>query len=225
MPDTPPTPEAPAMPDALAAGLPVDAIVAPEAAPEAGPPPEPIEADLADLGEETAGDARQFLAVVRQVGSGAAPEQAIPLLLLATSQILVTGARLGAITDVVPAEQFETDLGGDFDLDGLRESLGSLLAGLDEYCEVVDPLTTPELGASTLSGDLTQVAAALVHGLRHYADGRISEALWWWQFSYLSDWGARATGALRALQSIMSHIRLDADEDTVAEAEFDALHR
>ncbi|MCB1252197.1 MAG: DUF5063 domain-containing protein [Austwickia sp.] len=187
--------------------------------------PEPIDADLALLGEETAGEAREFLAVLRGVGSGESPEQAIPLLLLAVSQILVTGARLGAITDVVPAEQFETDLGADFDVEHLRESLGSLLTGLDEYCEVVDPMTRPELGESTLSGDLAEVSAALVHGLRHYADGRISEALWWWQFSYLSDWGARATGALRALQSIMSHIRLDADEDTVAEAEFDALHR
>lgn len=231
MPDTPSTPDVaePARP----AG-PADAVADAQTDTAAEPPiaeadehavAEPIDADLALLGEETAAEARQFLAVVRRVGSGESPEQAIPLLLLATSQILVTGARLGAIMDVVPAEQFEADLGADFDLEGLRGSLGSLLTGLDDYCEVVDPMTTPELGASTLSGDLTEVAAALVHGLRHYADGRISEALWWWQFSYLSDWGVRATGALRALQSIMSHIRLDADEDTVAEAEFDALHR
>ena len=85
---------------------------------------EPIDADLALLGEETAGEAREFLAVLRGVGSGESPEQAIPLLLLAVSQILVTGARLGAITDVVPAEQFETDLGADFDVEHLRESLG-----------------------------------------------------------------------------------------------------
>lgn len=220
-------PETPSTPD-----LPVPAAVptseeAPRAVAGSVPTgtPEPIDADLALLGEETASDARQFLAVVRQVGSGESPEQAIPLLLLATSQILVTGARLGAITDILPVERFETDLGSDFDVESLRDSLAGLLTGLDEYAEVVDPMTAPELSECTLSGDLTEIASALVHGLRHYADGRISEALWWWQFSYLSDWGARAAGALRALQSIMSHIRLDADEDTVAEAEFDALHR
>lgn len=203
----------------------------PDTTPTPGPAPSPVpageqvDADLAVLGEETAQDARQFLAVVRQVGTGESPEQAIPLLLLALSQILVTGARLGAITDVVPAERFEQDLGNDFDAEKLRDGLAALLTGLDDYADLVDPLTTPEVSATTLSGELAEVASALVHGLRHYADGRISEALWWWQFSYLSDWGARAAGALRALQSIMSHIRLDADEDTVAEAEFDALHR
>ncbi|WP_116112244.1 DUF5063 domain-containing protein [Austwickia chelonae] len=196
----------------------------------AGPVEEPpmveaLDADLALLGEETAQEARQFLAVVRQVGAGEVPEQAIPLLLLAVSQILVTGARLGAINDVVPLERFEPDLGIDFDVEKLRDSLAALFTGLDDYAEVVDPLTTMELSTATLSGELAEVASALVHGLRHYADGRVSEALWWWQFSYLSDWGARASGALRALQSILSHIRLDADEDTVAEAEFDALHR
>ena len=81
-----------------------------------------------------------------------------------------------------------------------------------------------EVSTTTLSGAFTEIASALVHGLRHYADGRVTEALWWWQFSYLSSWGALATGALRALQSILAHIRLDADEELVAEAEFDALY-
>ncbi len=185
---------------------------------------EQVDADLALLCEATAAEARQFLAVVRGVGKGESPDQAIPLLLLATSQILVTGARLGAITDVVPAEQFEPDLGDDVDVEGLRHSLGALLTGLDDYLEVIDPMTSGDVTAATLSGALTEVATALVHGLRHHADGRVSEALWWWQFSYLSNWGALAAGALRALHSIVSHIRLDADEDVVAEAEFDALY-
>jgi hypothetical protein len=60
--------------------------------------------------------------------------------------------------------------------------------------------------------------------MRHYQAGRVAESLWWWQFSYLSDWGERAAMALRVLQSLLSHIRLDADEEVVAEAEFDALH-
>jgi hypothetical protein len=67
-------------------------------------------------------------------------------------------------------------------------------------------------------------SAALDHGLRHYDRGRVIEALWWWQFSYLSDWGERAAMALRVLHSLLAHVRLDADDDLVAEAEFDALH-
>ena len=116
------------------------------------------------------------------------------------------------------------DLGSDEDVEGLRNDLAALLTGLDDYVEVVDPLTTPELGAGQLSGDIADIASALLHGLRHYADGHLSEALWWWQFSYLSAWGGRAASALRVLQSVLSHIRLDADEDVVAEAQFDALH-
>ena len=65
---------------------------------------------------------------------------------------------------------------------------------------------------------------ALAHGLTHYDAGRRIEALWWWQFSYLSTWGERAAASLRVLQSILAHLRLDADEDVVADAEFDALH-
>ena len=186
---------------------------------------EVIDNDLAHLADETANEARAFLVLVRQVAAGDSPDIAIPMLLLAVSQVLVTGARLGAISDVVPTERFEPDLGSDEDVEGLRNDLAQLLAGLDEYVEIVDPLTTTEVGGGMVSGDIADIAAALLHGLRHHAQGQISEALWWWQFSYLSAWGARATGALRALQSIMSHIRLDADEDTVAEAEFDALHR
>ena len=186
---------------------------------------EQVEQDLAVLSEETALEAREFLSLVRQVAAGASPETAIPMLLLAMSQVLVTGARLGAITDIVPSQRFEPDLGSDEDVESLRDDLASLLEGLDEYVEVVDPLTTAEVTGAQLSGDVADVAAALLHGLRHHADGHISEALWWWQFSYLSSWGCRATSALRVLQSVLSHIRLDADEDVMAEAQFDALHQ
>ena len=68
------------------------------------------------------------------------------------------------------------------------------------------------------------VAAALAHGLAHHDAGRPTEALWWWQYSYLADWGDRAGMAVRVLQTLLAHIRLDADADVVGEAEFDALH-
>ena len=180
--------------------------------------------ELAVLGEETAQEIRTYVSTVREVASGSAPETAIPLLLLALSQILVTGARLGAITDIVPAERFEPDSGPDPDLDPVRQGLANLFDGLDEYADLVDPVTSLEVTRGALSNDVALVCAGLWHGLRHYEAGRVTEALWWWQFSYLSSWGERAASALRVLQTVLAHLRLDADDETVADAEFDALH-
>jgi hypothetical protein len=179
--------------------------------------------ELLTLGEESAHDARAYLATMTEVASGSAPDAAIPMTLLALSQVLVMGARLGAIQDIVPAERFEADT-VEAELDPLRTGVANLFEGLDEYADLVDPVTSTELATGSLSNDVTVVASALAHGLRHFDEGRVSEALWWWQFSYLSDWGERAASALRVLQSLLGHIRLDADEETVADAEFDALH-
>jgi hypothetical protein len=59
----------------------------------------------------------------------------------------------------------------------------------------------------------------LLHGLQHYRAGRPVEALWWWQFSYLSNWGSTASSALRALHSVVSHVRLDSDGDETIQVE------
>lgn len=182
------------------------------------------DSDLDVLARQTAVEAREFLATVTEVATGESPGTAIPLLLLATSQLLLAGARLGAIEDVVPEERFEPDPGPDADLDPLRTNLANLLEGLDEYADVVDPVTTPELAQGSLSNDLSDIALDLSHGLRHVDAGRTIEGLWWWQFSYLSSWGERAAASLRVLQSVLKHLRCDADEETVASAEFDALH-
>ena len=184
---------------------------------------EPVAADWADLADETAADAATYLDTVRQVASGAAPDAALPMLLLALSQVLLAGARLGAVEDVVPPERFEPDT-PDPELDPLRAGLAALFEGLDDYADVSDPLTSPEVGVGSVSNDLVDVAAALAHGLEHHAAGRSLEALWWWQFSYLSHWGERAAAALRVVQGLLAHVRPDADADVVAEAEFDALH-
>src|SRR5450756_2591064 len=167
--------------------------------------------DLTNLGEESARDARAYLSAVTEVASGSSPDTAIPVLLLAVSQVLVAGARLGAITDVVPDERFEADPGPDVDVDPIRQGLVSLFNGLDDYVHVVDPLVSAEVTTGSMSNDLAEVAAALTHGLQHFESGRVSEALWWWQFSYLSSWGDSATRALRVLQAVLGHIRLDAD--------------
>jgi hypothetical protein len=181
-------------------------------------------ADLRRLADETASDASTYLTAVTEVAAGNQPDSAIPVLMLAVSQILLSGARLGAITDVVPSERFEPDSGPDADPDPVRVGLANLFEGLDEYADVVDPLTSGEVVRGALSDDLADIAIDLMHGLRHYQAGRVDEALWWWQFSYLSTWGARATSALRVLQSMIGHLRLDVDPETVADAEFDALH-
>jgi hypothetical protein len=181
--------------------------------------------DLSGLAELTADEARGFLDAVTEVASGASSATALPVLLLAVSQISVTGARLGAIADVLPSERFEPDPGPDPDVEPVRAALANLLEGIDEYVDVLDPLTSGEVDRGLLSDDLSDVAVALVHGLRHYESGRVDEALWWWQFSFLSSWGDRAASALRVPLSVLSHLRLDTDEDTVADAEFEALHQ
>jgi hypothetical protein len=180
--------------------------------------------ELRRLADETAAEARTFLDAVTEVAAGEGPDTAIPILMLALSQTLLAGARLGAITDVVPSQRFEPDTGPDPDIDPVRAGLANLFEGLDEYADVVDPLTDGEVVRGSISDDLSSIAADLSHGLRHYRSGEVDEALWWWQYSYLSTWGVRATAALRVLQSMIGHLRLDVDADTVADAEFDALH-
>lgn len=180
--------------------------------------------ELLALARDTAVDAQAFVDAVIEIAAGRISEAEISLILLPLSKLLLTGARLGANRDVVPSERFEPDTGPDPELDPLRAGLANYFEGVDEYADVVDPMTDPEIVRGLLSDDLTAVAADLLHGLRHYRSGRIDEALWWFQFSYLSTWGARAASALRVLQSMVSHLRLDVDDDTVADAEFDALH-
>jgi hypothetical protein len=183
----------------------------------------PEVADLAALADATADEARSFLTTVTEVAAGTVTEVSLPLLLLAVSDLLSAGARLGATTDVVPDERFEPDVGPDADVEALRTNLANLFEGIDEFTDVVDPVVGPEVEQSTVSGDLVSIAGALAQGLRHYESGQVVEALWWWQFSYLSDWGTRAAAVLRTVQTLLGHLRLDVDDDVAAEAEYDAL--
>ncbi|NHN56781.1 DUF5063 domain-containing protein [Calidifontibacter sp. DB0510] len=180
--------------------------------------------DWGGLAVETAQGSKAFVTAVREIAAGSEPETALPLLLLITAQLQSTGARLGAVQDIVPAERFEPDPGPEADQDPLRQALANVLEGLDDYTDLVDPVTSVELARGSLSDDLTGIVAALEHGLAHFDAGRQVEALWWWQFSYLSEWGVRASAVLRVVQTILGHLRLDVDDDAAAEAEFDALH-
>ena len=170
--------------------------------------------DLSDFTAEVADQIESFIVSVREIAAGESPDTAVSLLLLQVSQLLLAGGRLGAIQDVVPDERFEPDTGSDADVEGIRASLANLLEPIDEYHEVFDPYGDRDVVEMRLSDDIADVVTDLVHGLQHYRAGRSLEALWWWQFSYLSNWGGTATAVLRALQSVVSHVRLDADVET-----------
>lgn len=192
---------------------------------DVGPAPEDLPDDLRDMAASTVSEVRRFLSTVTEVASGNNPEVAIPLLLLAVSDMLAAGARLGAMVDVVPAERFEPDVGPDDDLDPLGAALENLFTGIDDYREIDDPVLGRTLVTSTVSGDLVLIAGALAQGQRHYDAGQVLEALWWWQYSYLANWGERASAVLRVLQAVLGHLRLDVDDDVAAEAEFQALYK
>ncbi len=179
-----------------------------------------VSGEIEDLAQAIADQTESFLLALREISRGGDRGSAVPLLLLEVSQLLLAGARLGVQVDFVPSEQFEPDTGPDPDLDAMRERLAELLEGVDDFTEVFDPyVDPPELISSKLSDDLSAIASYVAHGLRHYRAGSTQEALWWWQFSYVSSWGTEASAALRALQSVIAHDRLDAAEVAEAEAE------
>ena len=184
-----------------------------------------LHSDLEDFAQQIADQVGSFLLALRAISRGEAGDSgsAISLLLLEVSQILLAGGRLGVHSDFTPADEYEPDAGPDPDLDAMRLRLAVLLESVDAYSEVFDPyVDPPEIVSSLLSDDLTSIATALAHGLVHYRAGRASEALWWWQFSYVSTWGSEASAVLRALQSVVAHDRLDSEfeseQDDVAAA-------
>ncbi|MDI3384633.1 DUF5063 domain-containing protein [Streptomyces sp. B-S-A8] len=181
---------------------------APESTSAAPTPPDP-----SDFAVQIADQVESFILTVTEVAKGDEPDSAVPYLLLEVSQLLLAGGRLGAHEDIVPDERYEPDLGpeqGVEEADELRERLASLLDPVDVYSEVFDPYEPRKAPvACRISDDLADVVTDLRHGLAHYRAGRTVEALWWWQFSYFSNWGSTASASLRALQSLVAHVRLD----------------
>jgi hypothetical protein len=173
--------------------------------------------DWRPLADQTAANVEDFLDGVAAIGQGEASGQAVPLLLLEVSQILLAGARLGANQDIIPPGNTEPPVSADPDLDELRTGLAHRLVGCDDYAELFDPYKDATGIRFRLSDDIAAVADDLIHGLKHYRAGRASEALWWWQYSYFNRWGTHAGAALRALHSVVAHARLDvADEDVIS---------
>ncbi len=169
-----------------------------------------------DFAVQISDSVESFLLAVRAIARESDGGAAISLLLLEISQVLLTGARLGAQRDFTPIDEYQPDVGPDADLDDLRLRLARLLGGLDTYSFVFDPYA-PEVVDSQISDDLTSIAADLENGLRHFRAGDIEEALWWWQFSYVSSWGNLAGAVLNALLSVVAHDRLDTDLDLDAD--------
>lgn len=177
-----------------------------------------LDSDLMALAEGVATSAARFVATLEAVAQGAGEDQTVALLLLELSDILAMGARLGAITDVVPEGFYEPDAGREADVDALRQQLAQRLAPVDWFTEVFDPYSSVEVVSARLSDDLSQIASDLLHGLAHHAAGRHLEALWWWQVTYLGSWGDAAASCLRATHSIISHVRAGALLDNPMES-------
>ncbi len=182
---------------------------------------EVVTSDLEDFAQQIADQVTSFLLALRAIAQEADAGRAISLLLLEISQVLLAGARLGALQDFTPRAEYQPDVGPDADLDEMRLRLAKLLDSVDTYGFVFDPYV-PEVVESQLSDDLTSIATDLENGLRHFRLGNVDEALWWWQFSYVSSWGNLAGCALNALLSVVSHDRLDAvftgEQEAVAAA-------
>ena len=170
----------------------------------------PLDSATEDFATAISDSVKSFLIALRAVSREDDGGRAISLLLLEISQVLLAGARLGAQVDFEPRSEYQPDVGPDADLDDMRLRLAKLLGGVDTYSFVFDPYV-PDVVDSQLSDDLTSIASDLENGLRHYRAGDIDEALWWWQFSYVSSWGNLAGVALNALLSVVAHDRLDVE--------------
>jgi hypothetical protein len=181
-----------------------------------------VDPELEEFAQQIADAVESFLVSLRALSHEENAGTVVPLLLVEISQVLFAGARLGAQRDFAPTLEYQPDVGPDPDLDAMRLRLARLLDSVDTYTFNFDPYV-PEITTAQLSDDLTSIATDLANGLRHFRAGDVSEALWWWQFSYVATWGSNASAVLRALQSVVAHDRLDADfeseSDQIAAAE------
>lgn len=177
------------------------------------PAPGPgLDSETREFAQQIADSVASFLLALRAIAREADGGRAVSLLLLEISQVLLAGARLGAQRDFTPRGEYQPDVGAEADLDEMRLRLADILGNVDTYSFVFDPYV-PEVVESQLSDDMTSIASDLENGLRHFRLGNVEEALWWWQFSYVSSWGNLAGAALNALLSVVSHDRLDVENE------------
>src|SRR3712207_9354299 len=104
----------------------------------------PLSADIEEFAQQISDQVESFLIAVRAIARGdAAGGQAISLLLLVVSQVLLAGGRLGVQADFQPAEEYEADAGPDPDLDDMRHRLAVLVEGVGAHTAVFDPSPDP----------------------------------------------------------------------------------
>ena len=178
--------------------------------------PRPVAEDE-EFAAQIADQIESFLLALRAIARDGNGAQAVSLLLLEISQVLLAGARLGAQLDFQPREEYQPDVGPEADIDEMRLRLARMLDSIDIYSFVFDPYL-PDVVQSRLSDDLTSIAIDLDNGLRHHKLGNVEEALWWWQFSYVNNWGNLAGAALNALLTVVAHDRFDTDFEETVEA-------
>jgi hypothetical protein len=177
-----------------------------------------VDGETREFAQQIADSVESFLIALKAIAREGDVGRAISLLLLEISQVSLAGARLGAQQDFAPRAEYQPDVGPEPDIDEMRLRLAKMLDSIDTYSLVFDPYV-PEVVESQLSDDLTSIATDLENGLRHYRLGNVDEALWWWQFSYVSSWGNLAGAALNALLSVVAHDRLDVDIEIEGEDE------
>src|SRR6478736_3101724 len=180
-----------------------------------------LDAETEDFAQQIADSVSSFLLALKAIAREADGGRAVSLLLLEISQVLLAGARLGAQRDFTPRAEYQPDVGPEPDLDQMRLRLAGILDSVDIYSFVFDPYV-PEVVEGQLSDDLTSIATDLENGLRHYRNGNVEEALWWWQFSYVASWGNLAGAALNALLSVVADARNETEigeEERVAAAD------
>src|SRR5687767_2103849 len=138
-------------------------------------------AEQEEFAAQIADQIESFLLALRAIARAGNGAEAVSLLLLEISQVLLAGARLGAQLDFQPREEYQPDVGPEADIDEMRLRLARMLDSVDTYSFVFDPYL-PDVVQSQLSDDLTSIAIDLDNGLRHYKLGNVEEALWLWQF-------------------------------------------
>ncbi len=164
-----------------------------------------------DFAQQIADSVESFLLALRAIAEENDAGSAISLLLLEISQMLAGRCPARRPDRLRPTRRSTSPTWVPRLIStALRLRLAAMLDCVDTYTYVFDPYV-PELVESQLSDDLTAIASDLENGLRHYRAGDVDEALWWWQFSYVSSWGNLAGVSLNALLSVVSHNRLDED--------------
>jgi len=157
--------------------------------------------------QNTAQSATMYIETLTQVGNSNDPDAAIPVLLLAASDVAATAARLGTADDVpLPATTY--DHAEESNFAHAYQVILTHLAELDVYTDVVDPVISSTTTTASLAKDLTEIADSLEHGLDCYHKGDLTYALWWWQYSCLTHWGERCLAAARTLSLLVSHLRV-----------------